>query len=98
MPADATIRFEPSGREVSVPTGTTLLEAAREAGLPVASACGEQFTCARCGMRVLAGNESLPVESNREIEIKARNRIDAELRLSCVVRVRRDLTVTAPYW
>lgn len=93
-----TIRFEPSGHEVEVAPGTTLLEAARRVGLPVASACREQFTCGRCGMRVLAGDAALPAESKREAEIKARNRVDPDLRLSCVLRVRSDLTVTAPYW
>jgi len=98
MPDPVTIRFEPSGRETRAPAGTTLLEAARAAGLPVASACGERFTCARCGMRVLEGNASLPAESKREREIKARNRIDSDLRLACAVRVGGDGAVTAPYW
>ena len=98
MSRNATVRFEPSGREVEVPHGTSLLEAAREAGLPVASACGEQFTCARCGMKVLAGDVSLSPESKRETQIKARNRVDAGLRLSCVLQVQSDLTVSATYW
>jgi hypothetical protein len=37
-------------------------------------------------------------ESEREREIKQRNRIDPKLRLSCRVDVAADLTVTAPYW
>lgn len=93
-----TIRFEPSGREIEVASGTTLLEAARRAGLPVASACGEQFACGRCGVRVIEGHGSLATESKRETELKARNRIDPDLRLSCIIRLRSDLTVTTPYW
>ena len=49
-------------------------------------------------MRVIEGDASLPAESKREAELKARNRIDADLRLSCIIRLRTDLTVTAPYW
>jgi uncharacterized 2Fe-2S/4Fe-4S cluster protein (DUF4445 family) len=98
MSRRATVRFEPSGIELVVPHGTTLLEAARRAGLPIASACDHQFTCGRCGMRLLRGDADVAAESNREVEIKSRNRIDAGLRLSCVVRVRGDLTVTTPYW
>ncbi len=98
MTRSPTIRFEPSGAEIAVDAGTTLLEAARRAGLPVASACDRQFTCGRCGMRILSGDESVAAESKREAEIKRRNRIDPELRLSCVVKVRDDLVVTAPYW
>jgi len=98
MEPGPTIRFEPSGIEITVPSGTTLLEAARLAGLPVASACDQQFTCGRCGMRILSGDEAVATESKREASIKLRNRIDSDLRLSCVVQVRADLTVTAPYW
>ena len=95
---EATIRFEPSGAEVAVPIGTTLLEAARQAGLPVASACDRRLACGRCGLRILAGDPGVAAESKREAEIKARNRIDLDLRLSCALPVRADLTVTAPYW
>jgi ferredoxin len=92
------VRFEPSGRLVRVETGTSLLEAARRAGLPVASACGADGICARCGMRILEGGDSLPSAEPREIQIAERNRIDSGLRLSCFVRVDRDLAVTATYW
>ena len=37
-------------------------------------------------------------ESAREAAAKKRNRVDGHLRLSCLLRVDRDLTVTAPYW
>ncbi len=91
------IRFEPSQRTVRVPAGTSLLEAARDAGLPLASSCRAGGICARCGLEILAGSV-LDAESEREREIKSRNRIDPRLRLACRTRVRGDLTVTAPYW
>ena len=47
------VRFLPSEREIRVPAGTSLLEAARRAGLPVASACGADGICARCGLDIL---------------------------------------------
>ena len=92
------VRFEPSGESVRVPRGTSLLEAARRAGLPVASACDRHAACGRCGLRVLAGSTARDRESTRESELKARNRVDAGLRLSCLMKVRGDLTVTAAYW
>ena len=93
-----TVRFEPSGRQVRVPRGTSLLEAARRAGLPVASACDRNAACGRCGMRVLESTSGVMRESEREIAVKARNRVEAGLRLSCVLSVRSDLTVTTSYW
>ena len=92
------VRFEPSGAVARVASGTTLLEAARSVELPVASACGADGVCARCGMQILAGSDSVEEESTREIEIKRRNRIDPALRLSCRVQVRAPLTATANYW
>lgn len=93
-----TVRFLPSDRSVTAASGTSLLEVARSAGLPVASACGASAVCARCGLRIVEGGETLEPESKREIRIKRRNRIDADLRLACLIPVRGDLVVTAPYW
>ncbi|MCA9509638.1 MAG: (2Fe-2S)-binding protein [Myxococcales bacterium] len=97
-PALVPVRFEPSGVCVQVAVGTKLLEAARAAGLPVASACGADGVCARCGMRVLEGADALAPETPREVEIKRRNRIDAELRLACRTEVRAPLVATTTYW
>jgi len=88
----------PSGREVRVAAGTTLLEAVREAGLPIATACGAGQLCARCGLEILEGGEALAGETDREAHIKQLNRVDAELRLSCQLEVRADLVVRARYW
>jgi 2Fe-2S ferredoxin len=89
------IRFSPSGRSVRVPAGTTLLEAIRRAGLPVASACGAAALCARCGVHVQG---DVTRETAAESVAKQRNRINTGLRLSCQVRADRDLEVSTPYW
>ena len=78
--------------------GTTLLEAARRAGLPMASACGADGLCARCGVRVLAGGTSLSPETEAERRQKRRNRIDPALRLACRAAATGDVEVTAGYW
>ena len=77
----ARIRFLPSEKALRVAPVTTLLEAARRAGLPVASACGADGLCARCGMRVLEGADNLSAEEESETRVKHRNRIDGALRL-----------------
>jgi adenylate cyclase len=93
------IRFLPSGRSIEIEVGEmTLLEATRQVGLPIASACGENGACARCGLQIIEGAGSLAEETDRERLIKERNRIDPELRLACRVRPRGDLTVRALYW
>lgn len=95
---ECTVRFLPSGRVVRVAAGTTLLDAARRAGLPVASGCGEHRLCALCGLEIIEGIETLPPEPDEEAQIKQLNRIDPKLRLSCQLEVVGDLVVSAQYW
>ena len=93
------IRFLPSGRTTLISSGEmTLLEATRAVDLPIASACGENGACARCGLEIIEGSENLAPETDRERIIKERNRIDPGLRLACRVRPLGDLTVRALYW
>jgi adenylate cyclase len=93
------IRFLPSDRAIEIEPGEmTLLEATREVGLPIASACGENGACARCGLEIIEGAANLADETARERVIKERNRIDPELRLACRVRPSGNLTVRATYW
>ena len=94
----AVVRFHPSGLTLRVDPGTSLLEAARRAALPVASACGADGLCGRCAMRVLAGDGNLSRETPDETEAKRRNRIGPELRLACRARVWGGVEVTASYW
>ena len=95
---DVEVRFLPSGARVEVAPGTTLWVAARRAGLPMASACGADGICGRCGIRVLKGAEALSAETGNESEVKRRNRIDAAWRLACRAEVAGPVEVTATYW
>jgi ferredoxin len=97
--ARCVIRFLPSERRVEIEAGAmTLLDATLEAGLPIASACGSEGACARCGLEIVEGEASLAPETERERRIKDRNRIDPRHRLACRVRPEADLTVRAGYW
>ena len=79
--------------------GTTLLEAVRRAGLPLASACGAERICGRCGLRVLAGAEALSPETREEVRAKQQNRIGETLRLACCAAVESGpVEVTTGYW
>ncbi|MBJ18942.1 MAG: hypothetical protein CL933_05895 [Deltaproteobacteria bacterium] len=93
------VRFLPSERTIVIQAGErTLLEATRDVGLPIASACGEKRACARCGVEIVEGAGALEAETDREKWIKERNRIDPNLRLACHVHPSGDLTVRASYW
>ena len=96
--APVRVRFVPSGREVDVTPGTSLFDAARAAGLPVGSSCRGDGVCGRCGLRPVAGGEHLSPTTELERRVCRDNRIDPELRLSCLARVLGPVEVTADYW
>jgi ferredoxin len=64
----------------------------------MASACGADGICARCGVRVLAGAFELSPETELEARQKQRNRIDPSLRLACQAAAYGDIEVRAGYW
>ncbi len=43
-----TITFEPDGKDISIHTGATLIEAAGQAGIILNTACGGRGTCKKC--------------------------------------------------
>jgi uncharacterized 2Fe-2S/4Fe-4S cluster protein (DUF4445 family) len=84
-----TVDFEPLGRRAQVAQGTTLLEAARQAGVGLSAVCGGAGTCGGCRVRVVSG----PVSPPTEAETEAAN---AGLRLACQTRVLGDVRVDVP--
>jgi 2Fe-2S ferredoxin len=95
---DVAVVFRPSGLRLAIETGATLLEAARRAGLPIASACGADGICGRCAVRVLSGAGGLSPESEAEARVKRSNRIASELRLACRARILGPVEIGASYW
>lgn len=90
------IQFRPSGRTIEVQPGTLLIDAIRDAGLPIASPCGDDLICAGCGVWIREGRTAR--EARVEADAKRRNRVPSGQRLACAVRVRDDLVVSADYW
>lgn len=91
-----TVRLLPKGIELRVPKGARLIDVVREAGLPIARACGDDLVCGKCGVRIVSGRVSR--EAPVERRAKERNRVAPELRLACALRVNHDLSVSADYW
>ena len=95
---DVQIRLLPSGASVTAARGTTLMAAVRRVGLPIATACGTDGLCGRCGVRVLEGAAALSAETAAETRTKTRNRVDPALRLACQAAVAGNIEITASYW
>lgn len=82
-----TVRFAKTGRSVACPAGTTVLAAARAAGIRLPSACGKGV-CGTCKSRLLAG----AVVMRHGGGIRQRE-IDDGLALLCCARPTSDLVV-----
>jgi uncharacterized 2Fe-2S/4Fe-4S cluster protein (DUF4445 family) len=87
------LRFEPSGRQVRVPPGVTLFDAASWNGIAIDSTCGGHGTCKKCKVMVLQGHA--PVTS-----LDTRAFVPEDLRkgwrLACRLEVVSDLKVDVP--
>ena len=88
------VDFAPAGRRVRVDAGTHLLEAARSAGVGLASVCGGDGTCGRCRVVVMEG--ALPDPSDADRRALSRNEIAHGERLACRVPVTSDIRVHVP--
>ncbi len=91
----ARVRFLNVGLEVSVPPGTTILQAARRAGAPEGSRCGGVCACSTCHVYVLAGGDFLSAQSEEELDLltlSARERRENS-RLGCQSRILHDAIV-----
>jgi uncharacterized 2Fe-2S/4Fe-4S cluster protein (DUF4445 family) len=90
------IRFDPDGarpKEVRVPAGATLFDAASWNGIAVDSTCGGHGTCKKCRMRVVEGD--VPV-SRLDPRAFGPDELRAGWRLACRARAEQDLRVEVP--
>jgi len=87
------LHFLPSGRQVRVPPGVTLFDAASWNGIAIDSTCGGHGTCKKCRVKVLEG--TAPVTSLDTRAFLA-DELRAGWRLACRVETERDLTVEVP--
>jgi uncharacterized 2Fe-2S/4Fe-4S cluster protein (DUF4445 family) len=88
------VDFEPVGKRVEVPLRATLLDAARAAGIELASVCGGHGHCGRCRLSVLGGEAGQPTEADRGFLSAAE--LDSGQRLACQTSVAGDMKVHVP--
>jgi len=88
------VDFEPLGRRLRVGRGISVLTAAQQAGVGLASICGGQGTCGRCKVRVLEGQLS-PL-SETEGERLNPGEIANGYRLACQAEILSDLKLHIP--
>jgi len=89
------VRCQPSGASAVFPRGTSLFDAVRSLGLPLAASCDAEGVCGKCALSVRG-----PVDPPGAVEVDTLREQGCSpgTRLSCCVRVREDLEVRASYW
>jgi uncharacterized 2Fe-2S/4Fe-4S cluster protein (DUF4445 family) len=95
-PARVRISFEPEGlppRDVRVPAGVTVFDAASWNGIAIDSTCGGHGTCRKCKIRVLDG--TVPV-SRLDPRAFDPDQLRAGWRLACMAPAEQDVRVQVP--
>jgi len=85
------LRFEPDGVEIEVPVGTTILQAAEQAGAQLGSACGGVCACSTCHVYVKDGLDALSdMEENEADSLDKAFDVRRTSRLGCQARVQAE--------
>ena len=105
---DKSIRivFTPSGRQGEVPSGTSVLQAARSLGVDIDSVCGGRAMCGRCQIVVGEGDfakhgiqssaDSVTARSSVEDRYADKRGLATGRRLSCQAILRSDVVIDVP--
>ena len=66
--------------------------------IPVASSCHGEGVCGKCKIRIIDGHSNLSLETQLEIDLRNKNKITSEFRMSCQTLVLGDITIDTDYW
>jgi len=96
--ATATVRCEPSGREVVVVADTNLIDAIHQTGLGLGQSCDGVALCGFCRVTILNGKDNLsPIQGEEKKVLDSMHAGDNE-RLACCASVHGPVTLTTSYW
>lgn len=88
------VDMEPVGRRIEIAPGTSILEAAQEAGVGLVSLCGGDGWCESCLVRVVKGRVSPPTPA--EHDILWENELTEGFRLACQTIPESDVKIDIP--
>src|SRR3990170_3665612 len=82
-----------AGRSVDVVAGTTLLQAALDAGVDIVATCGRRGRCRSCRVKVLRGD--IPPPTVQDTIQLGHEGVAERFRLSCQTAAISDCTIMA---
>ena len=86
--------LQPIGRRITVPVGSTVLDATRLAGVELVAICGGEGICGTCRVRVAEGQVS-PLNLNEEGELSDED-IKKGIRLACQAEILSNARIEIP--
>jgi uncharacterized 2Fe-2S/4Fe-4S cluster protein (DUF4445 family) len=87
------LHFTPADRDVRVPPGVSVFDAASWNGIAIDSTCGGHGTCKKCKVQVVNG--AIPV-SRLDVRSFSAEQLKAGWRLACLAQATGDLTIDVP--
>ena len=92
-PARVRLHFTPSDKDIRVPAGVSVFDAASWNGIAIDSTCGGHGTCKKCKVKVLSGD--VPVQ-RLDIRAFAPDQLEDGWRLACMAAATMDLQIEVP--
>ncbi len=83
----------PGDRKVSIPKGTSILEASKIAKIPHQSECGGKGRCTTCRIRVITFDGALPKPNAYEARAIDRVGLDEDVRLACQLKPTGNVSI-----
>jgi len=94
FPMDAEVVFLPLNRTIKVKSGTTVLQAARKAGIAIVTRCGGNAACFMCKVNIADCSGLAPMKDNERRKLAGLELTGT--RLACQAIVQRAVTVELP--
>ncbi len=92
-PSRVRLRFTPSDKDVRVPAGVSVFDAASWNGIAIDSTCGGHGTCKKCKIRVVEGNVPVQRLDGRAFDTE---QLRQGWRLACTALANEDLLIEVP--
>ncbi|MDR0270297.1 2Fe-2S iron-sulfur cluster-binding protein [Paenibacillus sp.] len=90
------ITFKPSGKKAVVSQGTSVLAAARRAGVHISTRCGGKMGCLMCKIEVDAEAEKRLSQPGEPEKRKLGSLVHQGIRLACQSKIEGTVTVSIP--
>ena len=88
------IDFEPIGKRIEAQKGTTLLEAAHNAGIDLVAVCGGAGSCGKCQVQLIT--DKLPPPNAVEQSFFTIDLLEKGWRLACQTEITQSIKVHIP--